>query len=391
MKHEHMISFRLAQVWTLFKFALAYMIALFYKREEIWIVCERGVDARDNGYWFFKYLRTQQLNLKAFYLITKSSEDFKRLQPYADNVIEFGSMAHFVMLWRASVLISAHVQGYFPFRGLGLWIKKICPAYSHKCHVNLKHGITKDYSGYLDYNNTHLDMIIAGVNQEYDYFLSAYHYPKEVVQLTGFCRFDGLNNRSVKKQILVMPTWREWLYKTQDFARAEYTQKYISLLNNEYLNKLLEEKQIDLIFYPHHEVQKHIDLFKKSCKGKHILIAEKNKYDVQQLLVESKLLITDYSSVYFDFAYMKKPILFYQFDNERYRSEHYAQGWYDYNNGLGLVVKEEDSCISAIKQIILSGFDMPEKYQTYADHMFPYRDSNNCERVYQAIHVKVNR
>lgn len=43
------------------------------------------------------------------------------------------------------------------------------------------------------------------------------------------------------------------------------------------------------------------------------------KYDVQQLLKESLLLITDYSSVFFDMMYMNKPVIFYQFDENQYR------------------------------------------------------------------------
>ena len=386
MKHEHMILFRLAQLKALCQFVVAYLIALFYKRDDtIWVVSERGVDARDNGYWFFRYLRTQHPEVEAFYLISKEASDYERVKDFADHVIDYGSMRHYIMLWRASVLVSAHVQGYFPFRGLGLWLQRVLPSYRKKFHVNLKHGITKDHMSYLDYSNTHSDMIIAGVNQEYEYLLSAYGYPKKNVQLTGFCRFDGLTNQHKKRQILLMPTWREWLYKEKEFIQSEYVKKYISLLNNEDLLKLLESMNVDLIFYPHHEVQKHISVFKEKCQGKHIIIADKTAYDVQQLLVDSSLLVTDYSSVYFDFAYMRKPILFYQFDVDRYRKEQYAEGWYDYDNGLGEVVKDEASCVSLIEKSIKSDFVMPATYQAYADKMFPYRDNKNCERVYNAI------
>ena len=96
MRHEHMIQFRLAQVWALCKLALAYIISLFYKRGSIWLVCERGVDARDNGYWFFRYLRTHYPEIKAYYLITKNSPDRERVQTFADYVIEQGTSG----IWR---------------------------------------------------------------------------------------------------------------------------------------------------------------------------------------------------------------------------------------------------------------------------------------------------
>lgn len=384
MKHEHMISFRFAQIVTLCKLALAFIVSLFYRRKDIWLVSERGVDARDNGYWFFKFLRTEHPEIEAYYIISSNSPDRDRLTPYVPNVVNYRSFTHCLLLWRASILISTHAQGYFPFIGLGLWVKKHFPFYRRKCHINIKHGISKDHAAFLDYSNVGLDMIVAGVRQEYEFFLTAYGYPKDVVQLTGLCRFDGLKNAS-NRQILVMPTWREWLYKTSDFLQSEYVQKYVSLLNNEYLNHLLEKENLELVFYPHHEVQKYIEYFRQNCTGKHIIVADKNTYDVQLLLNQSALLITDYSSVYFDFAYMRKPVIYYHFDYKQYREEHYAEGWYDYKNGLGVVTQTEQECVKAIEDSIKEHFIMPKKYAQYAESMFPYRDNNNCERVYDAI------
>ena len=45
-----------------------------------------------------------------------------------------------------------------------------------------------------------------------------------------------------------------------------------------------------------------------------------------------KYLITDYSSVFFDVAYMKKNIIFYQFDNIKFQLEHYNKGYLNYND-----------------------------------------------------------
>ncbi len=385
MKHEHMIYFRVQQVWALFKLCIAYLLSLFYKQKRIWLISERGVDARDNGYWLFTFLRENYPGIEVCYIISRDSPDYVKLQSYKANLLPYRSLAHYIMLWRASVLISTHIQGYFPFMGMGLWFRKISGCYNSKCHVSLKHGITKDYTAYLDYSNTHLDLLISGAKPEYDYFLSAYKYPSSVVQLTGFCRFDGLVNTANHRQILLMPTWREWLYKDADFAESEYAQTYLSLLHNARLHKLLEQYGMDLIFYPHHEVQKYLTHFKQHYGSNHIIIADKEHYDVQNLLRESDVLITDYSSVYFDFAYMGKPVIYYLFDFERYRREHYSDGWYDYSNGLGTITKTENDCIEAIAQVLQKNCEMPEKCRQYVSHLFPYTDQHNCERVYKAI------
>lgn len=391
MKHEHVIFFRLQQVWALCQLAVAYAVALLYKRKRIWLIAERGVDARDNGYWLFTYLRKNNPEYEVYYIISDSSPDRQRLEKYSANLIPYRSMAHYVMLWRASVLISTHVQGYFPFVGLGLWFRKVNPSYASKIHVNLKHGVQKDHAAFQDYSNTQLDLLIAGAKPEYEYFITTYGYPSDVVQLTGLCRFDGLVNTACRHQILLMPTWREWLYKAKDFYESEYVRTYVSFLNNFRLQKVLEQYKMDLVFYPHHEVQKHIEYFKQNCHGRHIIIADKGHYDVQQLLKESDLLITDYSSVYFDFAYMRKPTIYYLFDYNQYRSEHYAEGWFDYFKGLGVTTKTEEECVLQIESALEAGCTMPEVYKQRADEWFPYRDQNNCKRVFKAICELENR
>lgn len=380
-----MISFRLQQVWALFQLAVAYVIMVFYPRKRIWLVSERGVDARDNGYWFFRYLKETHPEIESYYIISSDSPDKEKLNVWGKDLVDYRSLRHYVMLWRASVLISTHVQGYFPFVGLGLWVKKVFPFYRKKCHIDLKHGITKDHMSFLDYFNTRLDLIIAGTQPEYECFIADHKYPIDHVALTGLCRYDQLINASAGCQILLMPTWREWLYKEHDFIKSEYVQTYVSLLNSSHLHRILEQYQMDLVFYPHHEVQKYIEYFRQHCQGEHIIIADKETYDVQQLLKESDILITDYSSVYFDFAYMQKPVVYYLFDYNQYRREHYAEGWYDYQNGLGTVSYTEDECIEQVEKLLQNQCKMPNVYGQRAQQMFPYRDQNNCKRVFEAI------
>ena len=86
------------------------------------------------------------------------------------------------------------------------------------------------------------------------------------------------------------------------------------------------------------------------------VIADFDNYDVQQLLIDSRLLITDYSSVAFDFAYMKKKTIYCQFDLEKYRSEQYGIGFKKGNDALKDQVQKtldemfEDGTVAKIAQ-----------------------------------------
>ena len=99
-------------------------------------------------------------------------------------------------------------------------------------------------------------------------------------------------------------------------------------------------------------MQPYIDYF-QICGNEHITICSENDYDVQYLLKSAALLITDYSSVAFDFAYMKKPIIYYQFDESLYYKKHYERGYFDYDKmRFGRKVNDVSDLLFEIKKII---------------------------------------
>ena len=184
------------------------------------------------------------------------------------------------------------------------------------------------------YKTSKINEFICGAKPEYDFVKKEFGYPQDAVKYLGFCRFDNLHNFKVKKQILIMPTWRQWFgmngnkaVSNEEFIKSDYFNRYNSIINSYRLNEILEERNIELIFYPHHEMQRYLSLFK--TKFKSIKMANSESYDVQVLLKESQILITDYSSIAFDFAYMKKPVIYYQFDKEKYDYQHYKKGYFD--------------------------------------------------------------
>ena len=98
------------------------------------------------------------------------------------------------------------------------------------------------------------------------------------------------------------------------------------------------------------------------------------------------LLITDFSSVFFDFAYMQKPVLYYQFDEEEYRASHYAQGYFDYRrDGFGEVVTEETELLELLEQYLENDCSLKPEYRQRTEGFFTLHDMHNCERIYNEI------
>ena len=117
-----------------------------------------------------------------------------------------------------------------------------------------------------------------------------------------------------------------------------------------------------------------------------MIVADSAHYDLQELLRNGSLMITDYSSVSMDFAYMKKPVIYYQFDQEKFRKYQYKQGYFSYEeNGFGPVLSREDDVVDAVISYCESGFVPEEQYLQRHQEFFPLYDADNCRRNYEAI------
>ena len=143
-----------------------------------------------------------------------------------------------------------------------------------------------------------------------------------------------------------------------------------------------------LLFYPHASMQQYIEQF--SSDDDCVTISDRANYDVQQLLMESAMLVTDYSSVFFDFAYMQKPMIYYQFDQEKYRLWQYQEGYFSYEqDGFGVIARTETDLLLQIESLLKTGFVMPSLYAVRANGFFAFRDTDNCERTYDAIMTRL--
>ena len=177
-----------------------------------------------------------------------------------------------------------------------------------------------------------------------------------------------------------MPTWRISLNNDENsFKNSEYYKVLHSFLNNERLHKILEEKGYELVFRPHPELFKFIDLMEIDKKVR--VSVDVNKETYHDLFNEYDIMITEYSSVFFYFAYLKKPIIYYQFDEY-----HYDKGYFDFETmGFGEIVSEEEKLINKIKEYLDNNCKMEEKYIERVKKFFKYNDKNNSKRVYDWI------
>lgn len=371
----------------LFVFPWAICAKLFLRG--YWLVCEDKNEARDNGYHFFKWVRAHRPKQKILYAICKKSPDYDKVKGLG-KVIGYGTISHWFWYLVADKNISSQ-KGGKPNAAVCYFFEVVLKL-RKKNRVFLQHGITVSNGTWLYYKNTGFWRFITAAKDEHDYVTAQFGYPKENVKLLGFSRFDALHDIEIDKDlILVMPSWRQWLgresqeNKNLDFTTTSYYQHWNGFLNSEKLKELLEKHDKKLLFYPHRNMQKFLRHF--STNSDRIEIADWKKYDIQALLKRAALMITDYSSVFFDFSYMSKPVIFYQFDEREFREKQYAEGYFDYHTTvLGDFAATEEETLDLLEKQLQDGLSLRSEEVTRS--FFPLWDKHNNERIYEEIKRK---
>lgn len=395
------MKYKVKQIAICLKLIVAYCWLHVFRRsllkKEIWLIMEKKTEARDNGYHFYKYIKTSHANLNAYYVITGNSADISKISELG-NIIEADSFKHYVYYLAAKYSINSQAFGAAPGNPRIVHKLKKHLAPTQKT-IFLQHGIIKDdMTNAYRYDITKFDLFCCGAQREHRYIIEKYGYPEKNAKLLGLCRFDRLYSNRIKrsKQILIMPTFRNWLQaanvikeasaaEMNAFLKTDYYQQYVGLISDAGLLEYLGDNGYKLVFYPHYAMQSYIKSFEPYANDV-VEIGDRKKYDVQDLLIESGLLVTDYSSVYFDFAYMKKPVIYFQFDEHAYRSKHYKEGYFDYRrDGFGPVIPGYQQVIDRVKEYIEADEVVEDIYLQRTEAFFGYNDAKNCERTYRAI------
>ena len=366
-------------------FIPAMITKIFVRR--FWLICEEKNEARDNGYWLFKYIRENRPEQKVAYAINKKSKEYAKVKDLG-KIIQYGGLSHWFWYFVADRNISSQ-KGGKPNNAICYLLEVVFKLRKNN-RVFLQHGITINDAAFLYFKNTNMRLFVTTTYQEQEYVEKNFGYPDGHVQLLGMPRFDNLNNQGYKKdQILVMPTWRNWIARkveceeyegTSDFSETGYCKAWNEFLNSSKLDEWLKKNKKKIIFYPHRNMQNYMEYFTTTSKS--ITIADGSQYDVQTLLNESAVLVTDYSSVFFDFAYLEKPVIFYQFDEEKFRQGQYGAGYFDYhNNDLSLWTDTLDGVIAHLDGVVTG----TTTRKLDSKKVFKFIGGGNCKRNYLAI------
>ncbi|MBZ7993856.1 CDP-glycerol glycerophosphotransferase family protein, partial [Campylobacter sp. RM9333] len=357
----------------------------------IWVFIDSDMRADDNAEHLYRYVMKNHLDKKICFVLDKKSKDWERLKEEGFNLVEFKSHTYYKIAKETQVLISSHADRYF-LNDFDL--------FSKTKFVFLQHGITKDnLSNWL--NGKTIDLLITATKAEYNSITNEnYKFSHKETRLTGFARHDNLihlvKHTNSTNTIILMPTWRQYLVtnknntsernKINDIIDSNYFKTYKSFLMNQKVLDILKAHNYKIKVLLHQAMSVYKDEYQK-LTSQYVNFYNLSDISLQEELITSKALITDYSSIAFEMALINKPVIYYQFDKDEFFANHtYAQGYFEYErDGFGAVVETEGSLIKELENLFKLDFNIEQKYQERINNTFVFKDSKNCERIYQEI------
>ena len=357
----------------------------------IWLVGERTDTAQDNGRAFFRFLREQHPERRAYYVIRRDAPNRDKVLPYG-NVVWHGGLRHRLLALHADVLVGSHNLDRYLLPTE--WATR-----DHRLHLSwrigskrvyLKHGVLGVRTLAFELRKQGLDICVAVGPPEAEYIRSITGYTDQV-RTTGLPRYDLLVPRAPERVVVLMPTWRQYLVPPRrepgapdTFTGSNYERFFRDLLNDPRLHAALERHDHTLEFYPHYN----IDRYYQGSEMPHprIRLSTFKQREVKDALIECSLFITDWSSVVFDAAYLGRAVIHAPFDEEEYLHGHYGLGWMTVDTlGFGPVARDVDQLIGQIEHYLDTGSAREPLYTERAATVFSHRDQECSRRVYDAI------
>lgn len=365
---------------------------------DAWVLMDRDYTAGDNAEHLFRYLRKRRRDVNAWYVIRKDTEDYRRLRAEGyKRVVPYGSLLWKLLCLNAKFIVSSHADGFVydpaELRRVGRPTWKF---------IFLQHGVTKDdLSRWL--NSKPIVLMITATKAEYasvagdnsPYLLS----PREVVR-TGFPRHDRLielaGHVKQRRTITIMPTWRQNLVgerigtageraPMENFLDTQFARLWLGLLTSDRLKSIAKLHNLTIEFMPHPNLRPYLE---QLGLPEHIQVTTYDQGDVQQVISSSALVVTDYSSIAFDAAIIRRPVSYFQFDaHEVFGGAHPTRpGYFRYReDGFGPVAGTIDGALDDIAECLEQGPGPAPEYLRRIHQTFGKIKPGASERVVSAI------
>ncbi|WP_210544215.1 CDP-glycerol glycerophosphotransferase family protein [Rhodoferax sp. PAMC 29310] len=378
--------------------ALARMPWVRHRFAKAWVFVDRAEDADDNAEHMYRWVRQNHPEINAWFLLHRDSSDWARLASEGFRLVPPGLMG------KLTILNSEHIVSSHTEYALGGFDRKMYGDKMRWRFTFIPHGITKDdVSHWL--NQQPFDLFITSSPAEQASIVdddTPYRYTAHDATYAGLARRDRLLSmaRSTPLQevnyLLLMPTWRASLLDDRaetaspeeriEIVRATvFCQAWSALLNSRILHDSAKRHNLQIVIMVHVNLSPVIAAFDvPSC----VKVLHAATADFQSVLCKSIALVTDYTSVAFEMAFLRRMTFYYQFDRERfYGGDHnWRPGYFDYDlDGFGPVAFTEVELLAKINHFLGNACQLEPQYLERMKEAMPEVDDQACRRIFESI------
>ena len=370
---------------------LNFLLRPYFSRKRIWLFFDKIYKGGDSAEYLYRYCNKQKDGIKKYYLLDEQVPDYTRMKQEGLRPLKRGSLLHRLVFLNADIVIASNSTVFpfndytfdtsFPIRGEvhfdvacvqhGMSIQKIAIA-QNRLRDNIKL--------YFCASRYEIENLSKPIYDYADY---------DILKLTGVPRFDGLHDRH-QKILLFSPTWRmnsampvsasEGVARdyNPNFRHTDYFKVYNSLMNDPRLLAAARQYGYRIQYVLHPIVSPQAEDFTKNDLVE--IIPSTGAMSYETLFCEAALMVTDFSGVQFDFAYMRKPVVYLHHNDI---PQHYENGTFFYDTmGFGEICHTNDELIDVLCEYMKHDCVMPQMYRERADDFFAFSDDHNCERIY---------
>lgn len=353
----------------------------FYFKRKYWLLVDNifnnDAELVDN-FSLFEYMQSQEeFKDNVFYIINKNNIQYEEIKRKYKNIIPIEyckinfnlvSKLFFTKYW----LDSFQVMHKFNLRFKNFLAQgKIITIYT-------QHGINFFKRFFWDTDeigDKYYKKIIFSNKTERDLFKQYFGFDDKNTIIAGLSRWDNMLQHSQEKSIFIYFTFRRYLcHKGLDITETNYYKNIENLLHSERLQQILNKYNVKIYLGMHHVLRKKTDL--SNCN---IEIIE--DCDIGRVKQNASMLISDYSSMCFDFMFNDRPVAFYRvdkadplllIDKAGYINELHTESK---NKDLYNIFYDADSTIDCIEKYCQNNFELEPEYKKINNNFFEYRDN----------------